>query len=123
MRALPLIALGTLFHLAVSIYAAEPVMINKSQLIGGDIPKQYRPPYPYEARRRHQEGSGMFILHIDSKTGQVTSITVQKSTGYKLLDSAVLTACIHWRFKPHTVTDVFVPITFSMKKRPARARF
>jgi len=95
--------------------ASEPVLLDKKQLVGDDIPKQYRPDYPFEARRRRETGSGVFILHIDRRTGAVTSITVQKSTGHKLLDSAVLAACIHWRFKPQTVTDVRVPITYGMR--------
>ncbi len=99
---------------AAGAFAAQPIEFGKSQLVGGDIPRQYRPDYPREARARHETGSGVFILHVDSKTGEVTSITVQKSTGYKLLDTAVLTSCVHWHFKPHTVTEVRVPMTFSM---------
>jgi TonB family protein len=99
---------------SIRVLAAQAVEFNKSQLVGGDVPKQYRPDYPREARARHEMGTGVFILHIDGKTGQVASISVQKSTGFKLLDAAVLTSCIHWRFKPHTVTDVRIPMTFSM---------
>jgi TonB family protein len=96
-------------------FAAQPIEFDKSQLVGADIPKQYRPYYSREALGRHQTGSGVFILHVDSKTGEVSSITVQKSTGFYLLDTAARTSCIHWRFKPYTVTEVRVPMTFSMR--------
>src|SRR5439155_19392667 len=74
-------------------FARHPVKFDKSQLAGGNFPPQYRPPYPVEARRQGQTGSGVYILHIDSKTGDVTSVTIQKSTGHKLLDDVVLAAC------------------------------
>jgi TonB family protein len=97
--------------------AAETVKFEKRLLVGGDFPPDYRPPYPVEARRQGLTGSGVYIVHIGSKTGEVRSVTVQKSTGHKPLDDAVLAACVHWRFKPHTVTDVCFPITFSIAGR------
>jgi TonB family protein len=96
-------------------FAAQPAEFDESQLVGGQIPKAYRPDYPREARARRETGGGVFILHIDSNTGAVASITVQKSTGYRLLDAAALTSCIHWRFKPHTITEVRLPMTFSLQ--------
>jgi TonB family protein len=101
-------------RLGGQMQAAEPVLINKSMFVGGDFPQQYRPEYPLEARSHHITGSGVFILHVDRATGAVKSITVQRSTGYKILDNAVLVACIHWQFKPHAVTDLKLPITFSV---------
>src|ERR1043166_3080021 len=86
--------------------AAEPVKFEKRLLVGGDFHPHYRPPYPVEARRQGLTDSGVYILHIDSKTGDVRPVTVQMSTGHEPLDDAVLAACVHWRFKPHTVTDV-----------------
>jgi len=100
----------------LTAHTAEPVLLDQHQLVGERIPKDYRPDYPYDARRRHITGNGVFILHVDPKTGFVHSITVQHSTGSKLLDDGVLRACIHWQFKPHTVTDVKLPIAFSMGK-------
>ena len=113
MRALGLTLL-LFVALAAQQYAAQPIEFDKSQLVGGDVPKQYRPNYPMEARGRHQTGSGVFILRVSPQTGAVTSIDVQKSTGYQLLDDSVLRACRHWQFKPHTITDVRLPVTFSM---------
>ncbi len=102
---------------AASCRAAQPVKFDKSQLVGGDFPRGYRPPYPVEARRRGETGSGVYILHVNSKTGEVTSVTIQQSTRHEILDNAVVATCAHWRFKPHTVTEVRLPITFSIGGR------
>jgi TonB family protein len=106
-----------LLSFAPLISDAQPAKFDKRLLVGENFPWQYRPPYPIEARRQRLTGSGVYILHIDSKTGHVTSVTIQKSTGHKLLDDAVLETCVHWRFKPHLVTDVRFPITFSIGGR------
>ena len=116
MRALLISILMLLLSVAAMVRAAEPVKFDKRLLVGGSF-GQYRPPYPIEARRQGLTGSGVYILHVDRKTGEVTSVTIQRSTGHKLLDDAVLTACVHWRFKPQTVTDVWFPITFSIAGR------
>src|SRR2546423_15029188 len=104
MRALVVTTTFLMLGFTAGLGAPEPVKFDKSQLIGGEIPPRYRPNYPMEARGRHQSGSGIFILHVDLKTGKVASVTVQKSTGYKLLDDAAVTACTHWPFRPNTVT-------------------
>ncbi len=59
-----------------------------------------RPEYPLEARRRYLTGRGLLILHIDRKTGAVTSVEIAKSIGYKILDDAAVRAFRQWRFKP-----------------------
>ena len=73
-----------------------------------------KPKYPEAARRKRLMGKGIFLLNVNAKTGQVTSITVEKRTGYDLLDVAALQALIKWRFKPNTFTRVHVPVLFGM---------
>jgi len=73
-----------------------------------------KPEYPLEARRRHLTGSGILILHIDAKTGNVTSIDIEKSIGYKILDDAAIRAFHRWRFKPGTGPKVRLPIRYTM---------
>ena len=47
-----------------------------------DVMVAWRPPqYPYEARSRHIQGSGMFLLFINPKTGLVTKVRTLHSTG------------------------------------------
>jgi TonB family protein len=73
-----------------------------------------RPQYPYEARRRRQAGSGIAILAVDPSTGIVENAEMATSTGHKLLDNAALSAFRRWQFKPGTVAEVRIPITFTM---------
>jgi len=73
-----------------------------------------KPKYPEAARRKRLMGKGIFLLNVNAKTGQVTSIKVEQKTGYELLDVAALKALIKWRFKPNTFTRVHVPVLFGM---------
>lgn len=73
-----------------------------------------RPTYPYEARRRHETGSGKFLLHFDS-SGVVTDVDVAQSTGSSILDSASQSTFRRWRCKPGIYSKVYVPITYTME--------
>jgi periplasmic protein TonB len=73
-----------------------------------------RPEYPYEARRQKITGDGIAVLTIDQNSGDVIQITMSKSTGNPLLDSAALAGLRRWRFKPGTVSSVTCPITFAL---------
>jgi TonB family protein len=59
------------------------------------------------------KGSGVFLLHVDSKTGAVTSVEVQKSTGIAFLDEITIEAFRKWQAKPGTVPLVRVPMTYT----------
>ena len=73
-----------------------------------------RPEYPYEARRRKITGEGIVALTVDSVTGQVSGVSMAKSTGSPFLDNAALSAFRRWRFKPGAVSSVTCPITFTL---------
>jgi TonB family protein len=73
-----------------------------------------RPDYPIEARHKHMTGAGVFAMHI-RRDGTVSSVSIIRSTGHKILDKAAIDAFIQWRFWPGTVTTVRTPINFSMK--------
>jgi protein TonB len=75
-----------------------------------------RPDYPREARLRHETGRGVLILHVDNRTGRVTSVVIARSTGHKLLDDAAVHAFIRWRYKPGVVPKglVKMPIAYTM---------
>ena len=72
-----------------------------------------RPEYPFVAWRNEYSGSGVALLEIDKRTGYVTSATMLKSMGHRILDDAALKAFRQWRFKPGTVSKVKVPITYT----------
>jgi len=73
-----------------------------------------RPHYPYEARRDRITGTGIILVKVDRASGVVTSATVSQSTGSRLLDDAATSAFRRWRFKPGTVSDVRIPVTFTL---------
>ena len=73
-----------------------------------------KPEYPAEARARDLGGDGLYILHLDQKKGTVRFVTVEKSTGYRLLDNAAIDCLRRWRFiRNIDVPMVKVPFTFT----------
>ena len=70
------------------------------------------PDYPYEAQRTNITGSGVCVMLVDIATGKVTSATMEQSTGNVLLDKVTTDAFRKWRFKPGTVSEVRVPVTY-----------
>jgi TonB family protein len=70
------------------------------------------PDYPEQERLAHHTGSGVFRAYLDSKSGTVKTIKVEKSTGYPALDAAVMKAIVQWRFKPGFADSGPIPIEF-----------
>jgi len=81
--------------------------------------------YPITARKQHLEGDGVFEIHIEPN-GSVGSVTILKTTGHTILDAAAITGFRQWRFRPHTIDIVRVPvqyrITFSSVRWGSRSR-
>jgi protein TonB len=73
-----------------------------------------RPEYPYEARRQRITGTGIVAMTVDPANGNVSGVSMTKSTGSPFLDNAALTAFRRWRFKPGTVSSVTCPVTFTL---------
>ena len=79
------------------------------------------PDYPMLARRRGQEGTVIVRVDVDEK-GKPTQVTLQKSSGFPLLDNAAVQAVKRWKFKPAkaaffaVAATVDVPITFKLSK-------
>jgi TonB family protein len=82
--------------------------------------KVFAPDYPYRDRAQRNEGTGLFRLTLDLKTGAVTGITMLKSTGFVTLDRCTIAAFHHWRWKPGKWKEIEMPITFTMGQRPVR---
>ena len=70
--------------------------------------------YPYEARRQHLTGSGVALLSVDAVSGEVTNVTVARSTGSAVLDHAIISGFRRWRFKPGTAVKVQTPVTYTL---------
>jgi TonB family protein len=70
------------------------------------------PEYTYEMKRRNLSGSGICVVTVDTPTGTVTDATMLQSTGKPLLDRLTTQTFKTWRFKPGTVSQVRVPISY-----------
>ena len=81
---------------SIPTFGAQPAVAGVSK---HDTVFSPPPGYPYEARKKELEGSGVFILHIDPATGAVSSVTVEKSTGVPMLDRAAKDGLGKWKFK------------------------
>ena len=65
-----------------------------------DVIHTVTPDYPYTARAAREQGTGLYRLILDLKTGAVTRVTTIRSTGYGKLDDSVIAAVRQWRWKP-----------------------
>jgi TonB family protein len=72
-----------------------------------------KPDYPESIRKQHKGGAGAFELHVDIETGLVSSVSTRQSTGVSLLDRTCKAAFLRWRFKPHIVNRVRIPVSFT----------
>jgi TonB family protein len=75
------------------------------------------PEYPIDARRNRMEGTGVFKLLTNQKTGAVSSVRILRSTGYKILDEAAVRGLKNWRLRPASGRAVVVPVTFQLRRR------
>ena len=94
-------AAGSLATSVMSLAAARAIAL-----------KTRIPDYPYQAQRTNITGSGVCLMQVDTATGKVISATMEQSTGNSLLDKVTTDAFGKWRFKPGTVSQVRVPITY-----------
>jgi len=74
------------------------------------------PEYPMLAHAHQYQGTVTLEILVDA-AGKITSVKVQKSSGYTILDEAALkTVRDHWRFKgTGAAQDLIWPCTFELK--------
>ena len=94
---------------AATISAPVPVSLSVAQSMAITAPL---PDYTYEMKRRNLAGSGVCLVTVDSATGTVTDATMFQSTGSPLLDKITTQTFKSWRFKPGTVSQLRVPISY-----------
>lgn len=70
-----------------------------------------KPDYPWEARAKKQTGTGIAVVSISS-SGAVTNVEITQSTGYPILDRAILDRLREWRFKPDSPSHIRIPVNF-----------
>jgi TonB family protein len=73
-----------------------------------------QPEYPYEARRSYYEGKGVFRIRFNS-VGRAEDVSVVKSTGHTILDTAAIKALRRWQVKPRSLAKIEVPISFYLE--------
>ena len=80
-----------------------------------------RPPnYPLVAQQRGWEGTVLLALAIDER-GQVTAVTIERSSGYAVLDAEAVAAIRQWRGEPATrngepvATEETLPVRFRLR--------
>jgi protein TonB len=80
------------------------------------------PEYPIASRRRREEGVVLLNVAVDV-SGTPTAISLNRSSGYPLLDRAALDAVRRWTFEPARsggvamLSLVVVPVRFSLEDR------
>jgi TonB family protein len=94
---------------AASTTAPVPMSLSVAQSMAISAPL---PEYTYEAKRRNLTGSGICVVTVDTATGTVTNATMFQSTRSPLLDKLTIQTFKSWRFKPGTVSQVRVPISY-----------
>ena len=93
----------------VSVSAPVPMSLSVAQSMAISAPL---PEYTYEMKRRNLTGSGICVVTVDTATGTVTNANMSQSTGNPLLDKHTIQTFKGWRFKPGTVSQVRVPVSY-----------
>jgi len=70
------------------------------------------PEYPYQAKHANITGSGVCVMLVDTVSGKVTNATMTQSTGNRVLDKVTTDTFRRWQFKPGSVSQVRVPVTY-----------
>jgi len=94
---------------AATISAPVPMSLSVAQSMATTAPL---PEYTYEMKRRNLRGNGVCVVTVDPATGTVTNATMFQSTGSPLLDKLTTQTFKSWRFKPGTLSQVRIPISY-----------
>jgi TonB family protein len=86
-----------------------------------DVLKWVGPEYPYHDRNMFHEGTGVYRVAIDVKTGTVIQTAIVRSTGYPTLDGAASRSFLGWRFRPATWRTIEVPVTYLVSAKFSQA--
>jgi TonB family protein len=92
------------------------VAVTPGTISSAKGPATYAPPpeYPREPRLSGIKGSGVCVVAVDPRSGEVIAASMEQSTGNGMLDNAAVTAFRKWQFKPGTVSRVRIPVEFTL---------
>jgi TonB family protein len=79
-----------------------------------DVTKAVAPDYPDRDRILRHQGTGLFQIKLDLKTGLVTKATVIKSTGFPALDTAAVASLRQWRWKAGKWKEIEIAVRFTV---------
>jgi TonB family protein len=96
-------------HEAAELPVVGTMSVSAAKAVAVSTPL---PEYPYQARRAQITGSGVCVIIVDTASGNVTSAVMEQSTGNAILDKVTTDAFRKWRFKPGTVSQIRVPISY-----------
>jgi TonB family protein len=108
----------------LAIFAAATLLFGpRSSILADAYPKAFayyapRPFYPRLKNGMWPQGSGVFTVRIDSKTGVVTDVSIKKSTGWEILDKAAISTLRAWKFRTPSKPSADVPIDFYYQSPP-----
>ena len=74
--------------------------------------KKVEPEYPIGFVLHGAEGTGVFRLTINPKSGLVDEVKIVKGCGFQTLNELAAKALLQWQFKPGTRGPVEVPVEF-----------
>jgi len=94
---------------AVALSTPSSLSLSAAQAMAVSAPL---PEYPYEAKHANISGSGVCVMLVDTVSGKVTNATMTQSTGNRILDKVTTDTFRRWRFKPGSVSQVRVPVTY-----------
>jgi protein TonB len=101
--------------LSFLLFAFAPQASWAAEAAGGlRVLHKVYPDYPYAARDRHLEGSGLLELKL-RPDGSVRAVSILRSSGHAILDEAAVAAFRQWRFSPGVTDHVKLPFFFTMK--------
>ena len=95
----------------LTVAPPKPTRFNPDTASGGSYPK---PAYPGIALRNRYQGTVMVEIQVD-EAGTVTSVKLNKGSGYNVLDEAALKKVQEWRFPPGPLRAHIVPVVFELK--------
>lgn len=87
------------------------------KIISGEkvqIISQVKPAYPRISRKRKEEGTVVLLVRV--KSGRVSSLEIEKSSGHDRLDRSAVKALKRWKFDRSVTATVRIPVIFSLKK-------
>jgi TonB family protein len=120
-----------LLFLTVTLSSAQDVspQANASRMVFSSLSGPIRnavvyapnPVYPPAALQQRLSGRGVYKMDLDS--GTPYDVRVVQSAGYKILDDAAVETLRTWRFLPHRLTWVTIPIEFRAAMSPGIGKY